>query len=223
MLPIKPLVIFDFDGTIADSIPQALEMYNELAKEFRLQSVSQEAFVLLQSESINSIIKKLGISWLRMPVLIKRGRVLMGQRLDLLTPCCGMPQIIQSLNDSGQHYGVLTSNSVENVERFCFRHEIPLPAFIDSVSRLRNKSTYLKTRKRQYDGRPLIYVGDEVRDIEAARKARISSVAVDWGFNTRERLKKAEPTEVVSDAEQLRLAIEKIATMHVERFQSKER
>ncbi|MDH5218797.1 MAG: HAD hydrolase-like protein [Gammaproteobacteria bacterium] len=211
MLPIKPLVIFDFDGTIADSIPQALEMYNELAKEFRLQSISQEEFVLLQSESINAIIKKLGISWLRMPALIKRGRELMGQKLDLITPCRGMSQIIQFLNDNDQHYGVLTSNSVENVERFFSRHEMPLPAFIDSVSRLRNKSTYIKTRRRQYEGRPLIYVGDEVRDIEAARKARISSVAVDWGFNTREKLKKADPTEMVSNAEQLRLAIIRIA------------
>ena len=211
MLPIKPLVIFDFDGTIADSIPQALEMYNELAREFGLQSVSKEQFVLLQSQSITSIIKELDISWLRIPALIKRGRELIGQRLDFLSPCNGMPQFIQFLNDNEHCYGVLTSNSVENVDRFFSRHEIPMPAFIDSVPRLRNKSVYLKKRRRQYGGRPLIYVGDEVRDIEAARKARISSIAVDWGFNTRESLIKAGPTEVVSNTEQLRLRITRIA------------
>ena len=215
VLFIKPLVIFDFDGTIADSIPQALDMYNELAQEFGLQSISQEQFVALRSQSINGIIKKLGISWLRMPALIKRGRELMGQRLDTLWPCSGMPQIIQFLNDSEHDYGVLTSNSVENVERFFVRHEIPMPTFIDSVSSLRNKSTYLKTRRREFEGRPLIYVGDELRDIEAAHKARITSIAVDWGFNTRERLKKAGPDEMVSNTEQLRLAIDRITTTYV--------
>lgn len=211
VLPAKPLVIFDFDGTIADSIPQALDMYNELALEFGLQSISQEQFVSLQSRSINIIIKELGISWLKIPSLIKRGRELIGQRLDFLTPCNGMPQFIQFLNDNEHCYGVLTSNSVENVDRFFSRHDIPMPAFIDSVSRLRNKSVYLKKRRRQYDGRPLIYVGDEVRDVEAARKAKISAIAVDWGFNTRESLIKAGPNEVVSNTEQLRLRINSIA------------
>ena len=40
----------------------------------------------------------------------------------------------------------------------------------------------------------MIYVGDEVRDIEASQSARVASIAVTWGFNSRDILSEAKPS-----------------------------
>jgi phosphoglycolate phosphatase len=49
----------------------------------------------------------------------------------------------------------------------------------------------------------VIYVGDETRDIEAARKIQIQVIAVSWGFNSREVLAEQKPDFLISHPSQL--------------------
>ncbi|PSB03825.1 HAD family hydrolase, partial [Merismopedia glauca] len=49
----------------------------------------------------------------------------------------------------------------------------------------------------------VIYVGDETRDIEAARKSKIKAIAVCWGFNFREILAKYKPDFLIDRPSQL--------------------
>jgi phosphoglycolate phosphatase len=211
MLEHKPVVIFDFDGTIVDSIPTALTAYNQLAEEFRLKSIDHEQFVALRGKSLPAILSELEIPWLKIPQLLLRGRELMAKEIDNMSPCDGMAELVEQMREREYVVAILTSNATENVERFFARNGISKPTFIDTVSRLQRKSDFLKKRQKQYKGNRLIYVGDEVRDIEAARKAGIHSIAVEWGFNTRESLLAATPTELVTDSQQLLAAVDRIA------------
>lgn len=47
------------------------------------------------------------------------------------------------------------------------------------------------------------YIGDETRDIEAAQKCQIASVAVTWGFNSESILSKFHPDYVAREPEEL--------------------
>lgn len=49
----------------------------------------------------------------------------------------------------------------------------------------------------------LVYIGDEVRDIEAAKKAGILSVGVSWGFQTEVAMKKASPDHLFNKPQEL--------------------
>ena len=42
------------------------------------------------------------------------------------------------------------------------------------------------------------YVGDETRDIEAAKTAGVKSIAVTYGMNTKDVLQKSEP-DIITD------------------------
>lgn len=48
-----------------------------------------------------------------------------------------------------------------------------------------------------------MYVGDEVRDIDAAKAVGLISVAVCWGFNSRFALEKAQPSFIADNPEEL--------------------
>jgi phosphoglycolate phosphatase len=49
----------------------------------------------------------------------------------------------------------------------------------------------------------MLYVGDEIRDIKASKKAGIAIAAVTWGFNSAESLKAEAPEHVVSEPPEL--------------------
>ncbi|MFZ1324135.1 MAG: HAD hydrolase-like protein, partial [Candidatus Saccharimonadales bacterium] len=48
-----------------------------------------------------------------------------------------------------------------------------------------------------------VYIGDETRDIQAARMAFIRAVSVTWGFNTRRILEKQRPAYLIDTPEEL--------------------
>ena len=57
--------------------------------------------------------------------------------------------------------------------------------------------------RQKNSSKPYYYIGDEVRDIEAAKEAGINSVAVTWGFSDLAQLKKAKPFALITKPEQL--------------------
>lgn len=54
------------------------------------------------------------------------------------------------------------------------------------------------------------YVGDEVRDIEAAHGAKIHAIAVNWGFNSLARLQLVNPDHLISHIEELQILSSRI-------------
>jgi phosphoglycolate phosphatase-like HAD superfamily hydrolase len=50
----------------------------------------------------------------------------------------------------------------------------------------------------------MFYVCDEVRDIVAAQKSGIKSIAVTWGYNTQDALTKENPDFIVDTPNELR-------------------
>jgi len=49
-------------------------------------------------------------------------------------------------------------------------------------------------KKEGIEPTQFLYIGDEVRDVEAARQAGVDIAAVGWGFHTLEQLSQESPT-----------------------------
>jgi len=47
------------------------------------------------------------------------------------------------------------------------------------------------------------FVGDEIRDMEAGKKAKVKTVAVSWGYNTAESLQKENPDYLIDSPQEL--------------------
>ena len=108
----------------------------------------------------------------------------------------GMDEVLPELRKQSDHFGILTSNSVENVELFLKHHGLQdVFSFVSSTSKLTGKAKHLRSICRTFsiEADDIIYIGDEIRDVKAAKKAGVPVAAVGWGFNSPEALVGANP------------------------------
>lgn len=202
----REAVVFDFDGTLADTLEAARRIFNRLAPDYGFRAVELEDLPALRHLKLRGLLRTLGVKQRHVPILLRRGKTLLREELPSLRPCPGVFEQLETVRASARWCGILTSNSVENVELFLERHGVRDHFdFISSCRKLKGKAKYLKAIARTYSVDPsaMLYVGDEVRDVKASKKAGVPVVAVSWGFNSVQALRESEPDWMVDDASAL--------------------
>lgn len=201
----KELIIFDFDGTIADTLAVAAEIFNTVGYEFGLPKLSPEQFAELKQKRIHELMDLAGLSWLQLPLFIKRAREEFKKQIDIVVPIPGMPEVIQTLHKEGYRMGILTSNTAENVQHFLHKYDIDYFEFIIAPGSIFGKSGALKDilKRNKLKARQAIMIGDEMRDIKAAHKCKVDMIAVNWGFNAKELLVQGKPRFLVQHPTQI--------------------
>jgi phosphoglycolate phosphatase len=189
------VIIFDFDGTIADSFGVIVDIFEHITR--RPEKLSKEAIAELRGYPVETVASRLKVSWWRMPWLLFRGRRLMGKRMAEIPVFEGIPTVIEELHAEGHQLFVLSSNSSRNVKKFLKAHHL-YKYFIEirGNAGLIGKSRVLKRlmRANNLDLKDCIYIGDETRDILATRIIGMRIIAVSWGFANAEFLESLNPT-----------------------------
>jgi phosphoglycolate phosphatase len=202
-VPFK-LVVWDFDGTLADSLPSAVNIFNRLAPEMGFKPLTDVAAA--RGTPMRQLLKQQGISLWRLPRLVRKYQAAAAEEADTLKLMTGLPAALTAIADSGVRLGVLSSNREDNIRR-CLRANGAEGhfAFVVGYPRLFGKGKALKRiiRAERLTRDDVLYVGDELRDVEAAKKAGVKVAAVTWGFHTTELLRTGKPDYVVSDAQEL--------------------
>jgi len=199
-------LVFDFDGTIADTLGETRKIFNAIAPEYGIRTVEEHEVPELRHLSLKDILKQLDIPKRRVIPLISRGTSLMRKNIDRLQLIDGMKEALTELRNHTENFGILTSNTTANVELFLRNHEIrELFDFVSSTSKLTGKARHLRAIRKTFSLKhyEMIYIGDELRDVKAAQKADIPHAAVSWGFNSRESLADAKPTYLFDHPEEL--------------------
>ena len=194
-------LIFDFDGTIADTLEESRRIFNRIGPDYGIREVGKEEIDNLRHLSLKEVLAYLEIPKRRVPVLIARGTGLMRGNIAELPLIPGISEALAGLRGQVENFGILTSNSTPNVDLFLRSHGIrDLFDFISSTSKLTGKARHLKAIRKAFSLRAeeMLYIGDEIRDVKAARKAGVPMAAVTWGFNSREALAAEEPDHLVT-------------------------
>lgn len=208
-------VILDFDGTIADTFEAMLKITNRLAYEFGYQPLTPEDVHQLRQMSSREIIRRSRISAFRIPALIRRIKAELKEEIHQLHLIDGMNDALRGLTEKGNSLGIVTSNSQDNVHAFLKTHRLhDCFEFIHSGTTIFGKARVIHKilRRRGIPPQTVVYVGDEIRDIEAARKIPIRVVAVSWGFNSRESLSQQQPDMLVDHPHELIEAIAQLCS-----------
>jgi phosphoglycolate phosphatase len=198
-------IIFDFDGTLADTLEETRKIYNRMAADYKLREVHEDELPQLRHLSLKDLLDHLGIPGRRVPMLLAKGTRLLRGNIASLPLIQGMGEVLPILRPRVQSFGILTSNASENVELFLEAHGIRgLFDFISSTSKLTGKSRHLRAICKTFSLRPqeMLYVGDEIRDLKASQKAGVPVAGVTWGFNSRESLSAEQPQYVLDRPEQ---------------------
>jgi len=201
-----PALIFDFDGTIADTLLASLQIYNKIATENGYRNVSRDDLPSLRDLDIKGVLEHLDIPKHKVPLLLVRGRRLLKDNIRTLPLIEGMTEALPRLRKKAHFFGILTSNATENVEAFLEAHGLrDLFTFISSTPKLTGKSKHLRSIARTFSLNPaeMLYIGDEIRDVRAAQKAAIAIAAVTWGFNSRDSLAVENPLHLIDTPDDL--------------------
>lgn len=203
-------IIFDFDGTIADSFPYVSDF---LVLKAGLPPLDEVRRLKLRGLSMQAMAVSLGFAWWRMPGLFFKGRRQMRISGKNVQPFTGIPELIRQLHEDGHRLYLLSSNKSRNIKEFLKAHDLEA-YFIEvygSVG-LFNKAPALRRllRKHRVALDNAVYIGDEMRDSEAAQSIRLRIVSVAWGFARRSDLASLKPTALADTPAELAKILKKI-------------
>jgi len=209
---LKPLLIFDFDGTLANTLEAGVDAFNEIAPANGLKTISLSELRELRKLHTRALLDHLGISRLQAVKLGAQIRKQIHGRMDKVDMIEGAREMIEELHAAGFRMAILSSNSADNVRTFMERFGLlKCFEFIEAGVSLFGKAHRIKSalKAQGVDSGDAIYVGDETRDMEAARKADVCGVAVCWGANDHEAMMSEGPDYCIETPADLIVCAEK--------------
>ena len=199
------LVIFDFDGTLADTWPWFAEEIVRSAERFRYRSLTRSEVEQLRALGTREILKTLGIpQWrvYRLAAHMRRHAEAAAGGVQLFT---GVPELIAALHEAGVTLAVASSNSEATVRQALGQRLAALVQFYACKAAVFGKAAKFRRLVRRAGVEPgrTIAVGDETRDVEAADIAGIRGVAVEWGYAEAALLRAFAPGRTVASVSEL--------------------
>src|SRR5690349_3186847 len=191
------LIIFDFDGTLADSFSIFVEVFNKLADEHGFNKMPAQGLEQLRGFSAQEMVKNLGVPAWKLPMIATYMRKRISEQLDRVRLFNGVDTLLPRLVNGGLKLSIVTSNSEENVRAILGRQNAALIDYYECGAALFGKKSKLKKvlKRSGITADQAICIGDEIRDIEAAESVGIPFGSVAWGYTKIESLRAHAPIE----------------------------
>ena len=185
------LIIFDFDGTLADSFPWFLKAINVAARKYHFKTLDSAHAESFRHYSHREILKELSISWWKVPLIARFMRKLMKTEIEEISLFPGVSELILEFKKENIKLAIISSNSEENIRLILGSLSSIIDYYACSASLTGKKKKFYKVVKLSgLSSDEVLSVGDEVRDIEAANESKIDAAGVTWGGGSEDILRK---------------------------------
>lgn len=193
--PVFDLVAFDFDGTLADTLPWFDGIVDEICLRHGLRVPDAGARQAMRHRDAREIFRQLDLPLWKLPRVMNDVRDRMARAAPDIALFAGMAELLRTLHGRGVRLAVLSSNSAANVRRVIGEPLWALLAQAECGSDVFGKAGKLRRLMRREGLAPgrVLLVGDELRDIDAARQAGVRAGAVAWGYNHPDALRAHGP------------------------------
>jgi HAD superfamily hydrolase (TIGR01549 family) len=192
-------IIFDFDGTLGDTILILLKIYNDLADVHGLRHVEHKDWLRLRQGTFREGFKWSGMSPFQAPGMITQGLKMMEAHTSEVKLFPEMMKVVKHFKSKGYDLYVLSTNSDKVIKQVLDEH-----GYGDDLTVLKSSKVFGKSRdiKRLVKEKGLVkqdvwMVGDEARDMVAAKKAGVNGLAVTWGLQPEKMIKKVKGIIIV--------------------------
>ena len=198
------LAIFDLDGTLADSFPWFLRTINDVADRFDFRRVADDEIEALRHASSREILARLEVPLWKLPAIARHARRLKAEAAAEIPLFSGVETMLRTLAGNGVQLALVTSDSEANA-REKLGEAAALFAQFDCAASLFGKPAKFRRVIRRAGVEPgrVIAIGDEVRDIEAARAVGIACGAVSWGYAAPAALRALEPDHMFEQMDEI--------------------
>lgn len=201
----KKTIMFDFDGTLADSKDVAFKIYNELAEENNYKKIKKSEIPEISRASIVEKCKMLNVPKFKLAFLFYEATKRFKEHILNINLFEGIKETVDNLNNLDFNLVVVSSNSEDTIKEILHRNDVHVFTNIFSSKNLFGKhktiNNYIK--KNNLKREDIIYVGDELRDIDSCKKSGVKIISVSWGFDAPELLMNNKPDYLVNTPEEI--------------------
>jgi phosphoglycolate phosphatase len=193
------LVIFDFDGTLADSFRWFVDTINQVARQFRFKQLDLKRLEEFRACSARQMMAHAELSMWKLPRVTREMRRLMTERIDEIRLFDGVETVFRRLDAAMVNIAVVTSNARENVLRVLGADNAALVKHFGCGASLFGKRGKVRAAAKIFGVSPgeVLYVGDEIRDAEMAASLGVDFAGVSWGYTRPEVLQGYSPIPVL--------------------------
>ena len=199
------LVIFDFDGTLSDSGHWFLSIVDDLAERFRFRSVHPDEVEGLRKRTTREVIDHLGISRWKLPLIARHVRARFGRHTDEIQLFDGIRDMLRAISETNVRMFVCSSNSEANVRAVLGLEDCARIERFFCGSGLFGKVRKFRQAIKASGLPPsaILSIGDETRDVDAARAVGIGAGAVLWGYANPEMLLAMNPNATFASPQEV--------------------
>jgi len=196
-------VVFDFDGTIAETSHHLVAFYNEfIYTHFKCKKMENSDLEILRDLNIMEKLKFLQIPVFELPSVIRRSRKKFRSSLLDLPMVDGLKEQLVALKKNGYKLAIISSNRKKNIVHYLDTHNI---SQFELICCDKGRSLFVKhktIKKFIHDQNithaQMVYVGDEGRDVSACKRVKVPMIAVAWGWDSHRRLANvAQETQII--------------------------
>lgn len=191
------LVAFDFDGTLADTIPWFEDIINRVAERYGCRKLDADGHAFLRQCSAREAMRYLEIPLWKVPLVARHIRRVMADTTSGIALFEGIGTALQACRAADLKLAIVSTNTLSNVCRGLGEANVSLIDYFECDASFLGKAPQLRRLLRTSGVAPrrAILVGDEARDIAAAKKVGMCAGAVGWGYQPMGRLLADAPEE----------------------------
>ena len=206
------LVIFDYDGVLADTLDDLIHFGQEACNQLGVKhTVTKDDLSNLEIMSFATYGRACEVPEHLVDEFVKIS-------LDLFAKKASPPAIFDGVSEVIQHFSashklaIVTTNSSQNVHAFLAQHGLDsLIHAVYGVDTPGSKAHKIALARERFvrNEEAIFMIGDALSDIRAAKEAGVTSIAVTWGHQSLETLLRGEPDHVVNNPHELIEVIER--------------
>ena len=188
----KRLAIFDFDGTLFDSVDDVVKSFNEALTVYGFPTVTREEYIGSLGGNIDEIVS-LVLKDNATPENLERFKntylkIYYGSKKENSVPFPGAYEILKELESRGIFLAINSNRFTDSIELFVEKFfgdvdflsieghdfDIPTKPSPAGVNRI--------IEKAGVSAEDVIFIGDSSTDIEKAKNAGVDCLIVKWGY-----------------------------------------
>ena len=200
------LVIFNFDGVLADTSGVLDKVYERLSSTYEMSNMSKKDIESIRKLSPFDLFKAFHVPFYKLPKFIQDVMPVYKELVSQAPLFEGMRELVEALNEKGVTCIILSSNNPNLIHKFLKHHDFEVFDKVVGGAAVLNKQTRLNSVVRTYkvNKSETLYIGDERHDIEACKKVRVPIAAVTWGYDDYKVLGAGRPKYLIQDIEDLK-------------------